>query len=76
MQTKTAHALRCLLAADLAPTLADKIQALHESNMAIAKEATIREARAMIESEIAALPKFLGVEIDDDNIGKLIDQFL
>jgi hypothetical protein len=77
MQT-TSHryALRALAAADLAAQLSDKIQDLYAQNMAIAKRQTIEQARALIQSEIAALPNFLGVEIDDDSLTNLINYLL
>jgi hypothetical protein len=74
--TNHRHALKCLSAQGIAPTLADRIQDLYAQNIAAAKRQTIEQARALIQSEIAALPKFLGVELDDDGISKLINQFL
>jgi hypothetical protein len=44
--------------------------------MAIAKRQTIEQARELIQSEIAALPNFLGVEIDDDSLTNLINYLL
>lgn len=77
MQTQNhRYALRALAAADIATTLADEIQVIYDRQLAIAKEATIQQAKSLIQSEIAALPKFLGVDLDDDGISKLIDQFL
>jgi hypothetical protein len=44
MQTANHHyALRCLAAADFAPSLADKIQAINDHNVVIAKQTTIKQ---------------------------------
>lgn len=72
-QSRTAFALRSLSAADLAPALADQIQAIHEQNLAIARETTIWQARAMVKAELSKLPSYLEIELDENELIQLVN---
>jgi hypothetical protein len=52
----------------IAPTLADQIQSLHESNAAIAKAQTIEQARALIADAMAQLPPPFRAKLSDADL--------
>lgn len=70
------HALRCLAAADLAPQLSDAIAAIHAQNLAAAKAQTIEQAKTLVNQHVNSLPKFLAVDLTDDDLNRLISQLI
>ena len=75
-QSSPRYALRCLSAQGIAPSLCDEIQSLHEQNLAIAKETTIKEARAMVETELSKLPQYLEIKVNDNELSELLNNLL
>jgi hypothetical protein len=77
MTTKThRYALRALSAANLAPALADEIQSLHFLEVERARYRTIEIGKQLITNQLAKLPGFLGVKLDDDELTLLVSEFL
>jgi hypothetical protein len=77
MTTKThRYALRALCAANLAPELADEIQSLHFLEVERASYRTIEIGKQLITSQLAALPSFLRVELDEDELALLVSELL
>jgi hypothetical protein len=75
MELKTALALKSLAAADLA-SLCDAIQTLYETNLAIAKQTTIQQGKALLLKQTEALPKFLDLDLGDDDLETLVCEML
>lgn len=76
METKIALALKALAAAGIAQELCNEIQAIHEQNLAIAKEQTVATGRELIAQQIKLLPNFLGVDLDNEALTRLVTEFL
>lgn len=65
-------ALRCLSAANLAPSLCDEIAAIQDHNMAVAKAKTIQQSKALLRDALATLPPPFKAELSDDDLTALV----
>lgn len=70
------YALRALSAANLAPALADEIQTLHLIEVERARYRAIEAGKQLITSQLATLPGFLRVELDEDELALLVSELL
>jgi hypothetical protein len=77
MTTKThRYALRALCAANLAPALADQIQSLHFLEVERARYRTIETGKQLITNQLATLPGFLEVELNEEDLALLVSELL
>jgi hypothetical protein len=70
------YALRALSAANLAPTLADEIQSLHYLEIERARYRAIEMGKRLITNQLRALPEFLEIKLNEDELTLLVGELL